>query len=148
MVKIEFKKATQKEHEQIMQIWVKSVRATHHFLSEEDLLSITQKLRDLYLNQIEDLWLIMNDNQPKGFLGMDENKVEMLFVHPDAMGKGLGRAALDFARARHNDLLVDVNEQNEAGVSFYQYYGFEVIGRSQTDGEGMPYPILHLKMPV
>lgn len=143
---IQFKKANQEDHEVVMNIWVDSARATHHFLKEDDFLSIEDKLRTIYLHQIKDLWLISVEGEMVGFLGMDENKVEMLFIHSSAMKKGLGRAALDFARTRCSDLLVDVNEQNESGVKFYLHYGFEIIGRSEMDGEGMPYPLLHLKL--
>jgi putative acetyltransferase len=42
-------------------------------------------------------------------------------------------------------LSVDVNEQNEAALRFYEALGFAVVGRSPTDGAGRPFPLLHLK---
>ena len=41
---------------------------------------------------------------------------------------------------------LDVNEQNPQALGFYLHEGFEVVGRSQTDGLGQPYPLLHLRL--
>jgi len=41
---------------------------------------------------------------------------------------------------------LDVNEQNPQALGFYLHEGFEVIGRSETDGLGQPYPLLHMKL--
>lgn len=40
---------------------------------------------------------------------------------------------------------MDVNEQNPQAIGFYQYMGFIVVKRSETDMEGKPYPILTMK---
>ena len=71
-------------------------------------------------------------------------QVEMLFVDPAFQRRGIGRALLDFARRRWPCLLLDVNEQNGAAAQFYFKYGFTAIGRSELDGQGRPYPLLHL----
>ena len=39
---------------------------------------------------------------------------------------------------------VDVNEQNEQALGFYKHIGFSVTGRSPLDGQGKPYPLLHM----
>jgi len=41
---------------------------------------------------------------------------------------------------------LDVNEQNEQAVGFYLKMGFEVVGRSDLDGTGKPYPPLHMRL--
>ena len=71
--------------------------------------------------------------------------VEALFVDPVFQRRGIGRALLDFARRRWPCILLDVNEQNSAAARFYFKYGFETIGRSELDGQGRPYPLLHLR---
>jgi putative acetyltransferase len=82
-----------------------------------------------------------------GFIGLSENKVEMLFVDPSVKGQGIGRALLDHAHSLKGRLDVDVNEQNPLAVGFYLKYGFIQTGRSETDGEGKPFPIIHLAQP-
>ena len=81
-----------------------------------------------------------------GFIGIHDAKVEMLFVHDDARGKGVGKILLQFAIEQLGAQLVDVNEQNPKAVGFYQHMGFQVESRSPLDGMGKPFPILHMKL--
>jgi putative acetyltransferase len=39
-----------------------------------------------------------------------------------------------------------VNEQNPQSVGFYLHTGFKVVGCSELDGMGKPYPLLHLRL--
>jgi putative acetyltransferase len=87
-------------------------------------------------------------DRPLGFIGLSDSHVEMLFIDPDCRGRGLGRALLDFARELRGTLSVDVNEQNPSAVRFYRHYGFVQTGRSPLDGEGRPFPLLHMSLPV
>lgn len=52
---------------------------------------------------------------------------------------------IDHTRGLKGPLLVDVNEQNPDAVRFYEAVGFEVFGRSETDGGGRPFPLLHMR---
>ena len=41
-------------------------------------------------------------------------------------------------------MTTDVNEQNERAVGFYERMGFVRTGHSPRDGQGRPYPLIHL----
>ena len=141
------RQATNADHPQLLNIWLRSVRATHHFLQESDIEALLPQLRDIYLPAVE-LWVAVNtEDCPTGFIGLNENHVEMLFIEPDLRGKGIGRALLNHARSSRNQMSVDVNEQNPEAVGFYLHYGFVQTGRSPLDGEGRPFPLLHLSLP-
>ena len=71
----------------------------------------------------------------------------MLFVDPAFRGMGLGRHLVEYAIDRLHVTRVDVNEQNEQAAGFYARLGFRYVSRSETDGSGKPYPILHLELP-
>ncbi len=71
--------------------------------------------------------------------------IEMLFVHADARGKDIGKTLLNYAVDNLGAKFVDVNEQNGQGVGFYMHMGFRVIGQSDFDGQGGPFPLLHLE---
>ncbi len=58
-------------------------------------------------------------------------------------GGGTGHTPFSAAE-RFPDLRVDVNEQNERAVRFYERSGFSLINRSAVDEQGDPYPTLHL----
>lgn len=141
------RQASNADHPQLLDIWLRSVRATHHFLQASDIEALLPQLRDVYLPAVE-LWVAVDaEDCPLGFIGLNENHVEMLFIEPDLRGKGIGRGLLDHARKSHSQLSVDVNEQNPEAVGFYLHYGFVQTGRSPLDGEGRPFPLLHLSLP-
>ena len=81
-----------------------------------------------------------------GFAGVDDGKLEMLFISPAYRGKGVGAALLDLTVRELGVTDVDVNEQNAQARGFYEHEGFEVIGRSETDEQGEPFPIQHMHL--
>lgn len=132
----------------VMQVWEASVRATHHFLKEEDILLFKKLIPGKYLDAVR-LYAVKDDmSKILGFLGASDNGIEMLFIHPDSRGKGIGKRFLDYAVNELHLRKVDVNEENEQAVGFYLKYGFKVINRSKLDGTGKPYPILHMELSI
>ncbi|HEU4324534.1 MAG TPA: GNAT family N-acetyltransferase [Roseiflexaceae bacterium] len=133
------------EFPRVVEVWEASVRATHHFVREEDILFFRPLVRD-GLPQVETLACIRDEQGlVAGFIGVSRGMVEMLFLHPDARGQGGGRALLTHAINNLAATRLDVNEQNEQAVGFYLRMGFVVEGRSDLDGTGKPYPLLHMR---
>lgn len=139
-------KAAEADYDEITELWEASVRSTHHFVSEEDLLFYKPLVRNHYLGVV-DLFVIRNDaNRIVAFVGLSDVLIEMLFVSPDEQGKGYGSKLLAFAVHEKSIRKVDVNEQNEKVLHFYENSGFQVYARDACDAEGKPYPILHLQV--
>jgi putative acetyltransferase len=91
------------------------------------------------------LWLAVDDrDRPMGFLVMEAAKIEALFVDPTVHGQGYGSMLVDHAASTATNLTVDANEQASNAVAFYLSRGFRVVGRSATDDDGRPYPLVHL----
>jgi putative acetyltransferase len=126
-----------------MDIWLRSVKATHTFLTDKDIQSLLPEVRDLALPNLE-LWVLCSEGRPIGFLGLSGSKVEALFVAPESLRLGGGRMLLDHARRLKGSLAVDVNEQNPDAVRFYEACGFTITGRSEVDSSGRPFPLLHM----
>jgi putative acetyltransferase len=124
----------------LLRIWCDSVDATHHFLSAEDRASIEPLVAD-YVREAP-LWVALKNGEPVGFMGVTGQNIDSLFLAPDAHGLGIGRLLTERVP---RPTTVEVNEQNEAAVAFYQRMGFEETGRSPTDGDGRPYPLLHMR---
>lgn len=134
------------EYPEVVEVWEASVRATHDFLTEEDIAYFKPLILLVYLKAV-DLRCIRNErHQIIGFLGVAEDKIEMLFIHPDAIGKGIGKMFVDYAIQQMQVSKVDVNEQNQQAVGFYEHLGFKTISRSELDSLGKPYPILHMEL--
>jgi putative acetyltransferase len=134
------------EYIDVVNIWEASVRATHHFLKEEDIQYFKPLILNTYLNAVELKSARTEDNKIVGFLGVAEQNLEMLFIHPEYRGKQIGKALLNYSIAKMNVIKVDVNEQNEQAVGFYKKYGFKTSSRSELDSSGKPYPILHMEL--
>lgn len=130
----------------MVRVWESSVRATHHFLKEEDIEYFKPLILNTYLDAVELRCMRNDENNILGFLGVAKQNLEMLFIDPEHRGKRIGKSLLDYSIKNLNVTKVDVNEQNEQAVGFYQHCGFEVIGRSELDSSGKPYPILHMKL--
>ena len=130
----------------VLEVWEASVRATHHFLSEADIQFIKPLIPDA-LTQVAELVCARDvDGQVIGFLGVEDSKIEMLFIHPNWRGRGTGSRLLKYATDDLGARWVDVNEQNDQAVGFYRRMGFEVEGRSELDSTGKPFPLLHMRI--
>jgi len=132
------------DYPELIELWEASVRATHSFLTEDDI----RFYRSLILNSyfaLVDLKCVRNARgRILGFIGTTPEKIEMLFIHPDARGMGIGRQLVRYAVDVLNIKRVDVNEQNDQAVGFYYAVGFRLGKRSPIDGMGKPYPMLHM----
>ena len=128
----------------LLDVWLASVRASHHFLSETDIRVLTPQAEKA-LRQIETLWIIQDGLLPIGFMGIQERKIEMLFLHPDHFRKGLGKELVQRAFRELKVEYVDVNEQNPDAARFYERMGFHTFRRDDTDDQGNPFPILRMK---
>lgn len=133
------------EHPTLIGIWEDSVRATHHFLQEADIAALRPLILEHYFDAVR-LYCARQDGVIAGFIGVADGNIEMLFVAPAGMGQGVGRQLVTHAIAELGASRVDVNEQNQGACGFYRRMGFVVVGRSPLDGEGRPYPLLHLAL--
>ncbi|WP_407438205.1 GNAT family N-acetyltransferase [Lelliottia sp.] len=138
--------AVPSQYERLVEVWESSVRATHHFLQESDIAALRPLLLNTYLPNLKVVIACDNVGIIHGFLGVDENRIEMLFVDDASRGKGVGKLLLKYAIDHFGANEVDVNEQNPQGVAFYRHMGFVQIGRSERDGQGNPFPLLHMKL--
>lgn len=128
----------------LVRIWRSAVEATHDFLTPADVDGYVAPILDDYLPALEVLVATVDD-EPVGFVALDGDQVEMLFVDAARHGQGIGSVLMGHVVARHPAVTVDVNEQNPGALAFYRRQGFEVVGRSPLDGEGRPFPLLHLR---
>lgn len=131
------------EGDRIVEIWRGAVDATHHFLKPEDRAAIDALVCELLPRAPLLVACDQNDN-PVGFMLIENGHMEALFVDPAARGMHIGSALVRHGLSLHPDMTVDVNEQNEQALGFYEHMGFHRTGRSPLDGQGRPYPLIHL----
>jgi putative acetyltransferase len=143
------RRARTSDRERLLDIWERSVRATHDFLDEPDVVA----LRPLVALELEsDLlqwWVLAGSSDDAiGFLGYANDTIEGLFIDPDHLRRGGGSTLVALAQHLSGAALsVDVNEANDDALRFYQAQGFVATGRSPLDAAGRPFPIVHMKRP-
>lgn len=164
---------TPAELDALTALWEASVRATHAFLAPEDIPFFRQMVRrealptvDLYVirktgageSGIRDAGTGESEAEESGagkfgtgnsdafaaFAGVNGDMLEMLFVAPEARGRGLGRVLVEYVTGHCGVRRVDVNEQNPQAAGFYRRMGFRTTHRDAVDPSGKPYPILHM----
>ncbi|WP_448701308.1 GNAT family N-acetyltransferase [Mucilaginibacter sp. AW1-3] len=135
----------EKHRKQIIAVWERSARATHHFVAPADL--------DRYKTLVEKIdfssfpvYCLVNANTVLGFIGTEGPRIETLFLDPAYIGYGFGSKLMNFALNELKANNVDVNEQNTNAVNFYSKFGFVAYDRTELDTQGGPYPILKMKL--
>ena len=120
------------DYPRLMEIWESAVLSTHDFLKEEDFLYYKERL-PVYFQYVN-------------LFGFEQGNLEMLFIDNKYRGAGIGKKLITYAIDNLQVTKVDVNEQNIQAVGFYKYMGFNIYKRSNLDGEGKEYPILHMQL--
>lgn len=140
---VAIRKSRLEEDERVVQIWSDAVDATHDFLAPGDRHELNELVGG-FLPQAP-LWVAVDaDDRPLAFMLLDGAHMEALFVDPACRGTGIGSALVRHALALNPGITTDVNEQNEKALGFYERMGFKRTGRSELDGQGKPYPLIHL----
>lgn len=118
---------------------------THTFLTPAQIEAIETCVPDA-LMQVKHLFLILEENQMIGFMGIQNRRLEMLFLHSRILHKGIGTMALQYAIENCSVTELTVNEQNLSASAFYRKNGFSVYKCSEKDEQGNPYPLLYMHL--
>lgn len=138
------KKATKHDYTTLLVIWERSVLRTHQFLSSESFKKIKNNIPNWFINLNVQVWY--KDTSIVGFSAINNTHLEMLFLDESFFGMGYGSRILQTLISKFSVITVDVNEQNVQACNFYFQNGFKTTSRSEFDGMGMPYPLLHLQL--
>lgn len=142
---IEIKDRTSVLVEQLLKVWESAVKATHLFLSDDEISSIKQYVPQA-LNSVPILVAAENEiGNPMSFMGVADKMLEMLFISNECRGQGFGKQLLQYSIENYSVKELAVNEQNPLAKGFYEHMGFEVYKRTELDEQGNPFPLLYMK---
>ena len=127
----------------LLKIWKQSVRATHLFLSDAEVNAIRAYVPQA-LKSVEHL-IVAETEKPIAFMGVQDGRLERLFLAPEERGKGIGKRLLQYGIETYGIVELTVDEQNPQAVGFYEHMGFETYRRTELDEKGDPYPLLYMK---
>lgn len=143
---VEIKERTEILINQLLEVWEDSVKATHLFLSSEEIENIKEYVPQA-ISGVSHLVIMESESHKSiAFMGIEDRKLEMLFIKNSERGKGLGKQLLNYGIENYNVNRLAVNEQNPEAKGFYEYMGFKTYKRTEIDEQGNPYPILYMKL--
>lgn len=145
---MEFRELFDRTPEQIRElteVWGRSVRATHGFLTEAEIRWIRGYVPHA-LAEVPYLVAAEEKGRYPVFLGASEGMLRMLFLAPEERGKGIGRQLLELGIRKYGVRELTVNEQNPNAVEFYTRMGFVPYKRTETDEEGGPSPFRYMRL--
>lgn len=125
--------------DKIMQLWLEGNQQAHDFIDPEffqqnyEFVKMLIPMSTIY---VQDL------NGIKGFIGLTENYISGLFVDKDFQRQGTGKALIDKAKQRYNELLVHVYKKNSAAIDFYLSQNFEIVSESINEETNEPELLL------
>lgn len=129
----------------LLNVWESSVKATHLFLSDDEIKNIKQYVPRAIL-EIPILVVAKNEaGNPIGFMGISDKSLEMLFIEDKSRGFGIGKMLLNYGMENYSVNNLTINEQNPLAQGFYEHMGFRVYKRTELDEQGNAYPLLYMK---
>lgn len=132
------------DREQLLEVWYQASRVGHPFLSLRDVEDQRAQVRNIYLPQA-DIWVVVQDDTPVGFIGLLGAFIGGLFVSPSVHKAGIGRSLVEHAARLKGSLEVEVYARNQGALGFYRQMGFSETGRRGIDDQGRALELVRLR---
>ena len=119
----------------VANIWLDTNITAHYFIPEQYWKSNFELVKELLLQATV---YVYEDNQEiRGFIGLNDEYVEGIFVSDEMQSLGIGKLLLNYAKDKRNKLFLNVYQKNARAISFYQREGFEIqhSGLDEATGE-------------
>lgn len=114
----------------ITRIWENAAKPAYYFMDDEFFVNERKHLSNIEFPNVK-AWVITFEDEVAGFIALTKNRIGVLFIDPKYQGYGFGTRLIEKAKSIHNILLVEVFEENEFGMLFYQRNGFHIIDKKR-----------------
>ena len=108
----------------VAEIWLDTNRKAHAFIPasywERNFTAVKEMLPQA------EVYVYENDQGIQGFLGLNGEYIEGIFVSEGAQSRGIGKCLLDYAKNRKPALRLNVYQKNTRAIHFYQREGFQI----------------------
>ncbi len=120
------RKYKEKEIPHLIEIWEQAAEMAHPFLSNEFTKMVKKAMTDIYLPNSE-TWVYEESGIVVGFISMAKNEIGGMFILPNYHSKGIGTSLVKHICQFHNELEVEVFNENKIGKPFYEKIGFKIM---------------------
>ena len=119
----------------VADIWLDTNIKAHSFIPAQYWKSNFNLVKELLLQAT--VYVYEDDQGIQGFIGLNDEYIEGIFVSDEAQSQGIGKNLLNCAKEKRNKLLLNVYQKNTKAIFFYQREGFEIqcSGLDESTGE-------------
>lgn len=108
----------------VADIWLKTNLKAHFFIPEQYWISNYEFVKEM-LPQAE-VYVYEDDKMIQGFIGINDEYIEGIFVSDEMQSRGIGKILLDYIKDKKDKLQLKVYQKNVRAMSFYQREGFTI----------------------
>ena len=108
----------------VADIWLKTNLKAHYFIPEQYGTNNYEVVKEM-LPQAE-VYVYEDDKIIQGFIGINDEYIEGIFVSDEMQSRGIGKILLDYIKDKKDRLQLKVYQKNVRAMSFYQREGFTI----------------------
>ena len=108
----------------VADIWLKTNLEAHNFIPGQYWIGNYEAVKKM-LPQAE-VYVYEENKIIQGFVGVQEEYIEGIFVSGKMQSHGIGKALLDYIKDKKGRLQLNVYQKNVRAISFYQREGFTI----------------------
>ncbi len=118
----------------VADIWLDSNIKAHNFISAQYWESNYEPVKEMLLQA--EVYVYESNGEIQGFIGLNGEYIEGIFVCDKLQSQGIGKLLLDFIKERRTKLSLNVYEKNIRAIHFYQREGFEIQDEGIDEATG------------
>ena len=118
----------------VADIWLTTNLKAHFFISEQYWISNYEFGKEM-LPQAE-VYVYEDDKMIQGFIGINDEYIEGIFVSDEMQSRGIGKILLDYIKDKKDRLQLKVYQKNVRAMSFYQREGFTIQSEGMDEFTG------------
>lgn len=112
----------------IMQIWKSENIKAHNFISKEYWENNYEYVKNILPNA--EIYVFIVKEKIVGFVGIDNNYIEGIFVDTNNQSNGIGTSLLNKVKENRNNLTLSVYKKNTKAINFYKENDFIITSES------------------
>ncbi len=119
----------------VMDIWLDTNIKAHSFVPSQYWKSNCDLVREMLPHA--EVYVYENEQGIQGFVGLNGDYMEGIFVSDGMQSQGIGKRLLDFIKSKKVKLCLNVYRKNMRAIHFYQREGFKIQheGIDEATGE-------------
>ena len=120
--------------DRVADIWLDANLKAHSFISPQYWKDNFEPVKEM-LPRAE-VYVYEDDREIWGFIGLNGEYIEGIFVSGEMQSRGIGKRLLDFVKTKKTELRLNVYRKNTRATRFYQREGFKILREGMDEATG------------